>query len=88
MRISETKRQKIKEAILSLLFHSTKALFTAYIARELARDEEFVKELLTELEKQSLVKKIDKNNKGQPYKRRLKWTLTSKTYDAYRQLAG
>ena len=88
MRISQEKKQKIKESILSLLFHSTRALFTAHIARELARDEEFIKALLLEMEKQGLVKKINKNNKGKPYKKRLRWTLTSKAYDAYKQLTN
>ena len=85
MRISQEKKQKIKETILSLLFRSP-ALFTAHIARELARDEEFIKSMLMEMEKQGLVKRIIKNNKGKPYKKRLRWALTSKAYDAYKQL--
>jgi len=87
MRISQEKQKKIKESILLLLFNSPKALFTASVAKELARDEEFTKRLLIELENQGLVKKVNKDDKGRPYKKRVKWTLTPKAYEAYKQLA-
>ena len=46
-RISESKKKKISEQILSYLFLiSPKQVFTSNIAKELARDEEFIKKLL------------------------------------------
>ena len=86
--ISAEKRQKIKEAIVALLYHNMpKPMFTAEIARELARDEEFVKQLLLELQKQNIVRCITKNEKGKTYVRRQRWQLTLKAYEAYSKLA-
>lgn len=86
-RISEEKKQKIKEDILSLLFdNSPKAMFTNEIAIALARDEEFTLKLLKELNSQNLVIKVIKNEHGRPYLARKRWNLTSKTYGAYKDL--
>ena len=47
MRLSKDKRDKIAEQVLSFLYHSfPKQLFTAEIAKEIARDEEFIKKIL------------------------------------------
>ena len=47
MKLSQEKRDKIAEQVLSLLYHENpKLLFTAEIAKEIARDEEFIKDLL------------------------------------------
>ena len=71
MKISQEKVKKIKEGILSFLFHSSpRAIFTSQIAAELARDEEFSKKLLSELKKDNLVVAIKKNPKG---KERVSW---------------
>ena len=52
MRISDQKKEKIVQQILHFLYQSfPKNPFTAEIAREIARDEEFVKKLLLELKK-------------------------------------
>jgi len=86
MRISQVKKDKIAEQILSFLFHSfPNQPFTAEIAREIARDEEFIKTLLFELKEKQLVLPIRKNSKGEIFSRRLKWRLTNKVYDVYSQ---
>ena len=87
MRISKTKIDRIKEEILSLIFrYSPKAMFTSEIAEQLARDEEFMKRLLLELEKDSLIASVRKNNSGIIYKRRIKWRLTNNTFLAYQKV--
>lgn len=86
-RISETKERKIKETILHLLFEqSPKALFTYHIAQELARDEEYIKKLMFELESKNMVVGIKKNAQGKDYNRRIRWRLASPVYDAYKKL--
>jgi DNA-binding IscR family transcriptional regulator len=88
MRISKEKRDKIAEQILSHLYHSFPTqLFTAKIAKELARDEEFIKRLLFELQEKGLVSSIKKNTKGISFLKRIKWQLSSKAYEAYHQKA-
>jgi len=80
-KISKEKKDRIQEQIL-LFFYSIfpKQVFTADIAREIARDEEFVKDLLKNMEKDSLVVKIDKNPLGTVYGRRLRWRMSNKAY--------
>jgi predicted transcriptional regulator with HTH domain len=86
MRISEEKKQKISEQILGLLFRQfPKTLFTSQIAREIARDEEFVKKLLFSLRKSGFIIAIKKNQKGTPFSRRIRWRLSNKAYQAYKQ---
>lgn len=86
-RISDNKKKKISEQILSYLFLiSPKQVFTSDIAKELARDEEFIKSLLLDLNQKGLVIKIDKNSLGIVYERRLRWRLSNKTYEAYKQM--
>ena len=85
-RISQEKRDKIQEQILFHLFNiPPKQVFTSDIARELARDEEFIKDLLLELQKKELVVKIDKNPKGITYSRRSRWRISNKAHEAYSQ---
>lgn len=84
MRISQEKKDKIIEQILSFLYQGfPKEPFTAEIAKEIARDEEYIKRLLLELKERNLVIAIKKNKKGEPFSRRLKWRLTNKVYDIY-----
>ena len=84
MKLSKEKRDKIAEQILSLLFHSfPKQLFTAEIAREIARDEEFIKTLLFDLKDKNLLVLIKKNKKGLMFVRRLRWQLTPEAYKIY-----
>ncbi len=84
MKISEEKRKKISEHILAFLYSNTpKPLFTSFIAKEAARDEEFVKKLLLELKNKNLVVEIKRNPKGKPYLRRSRWKLSDAAYQAY-----
>lgn len=86
MRISESKKEKIYEQILALLYSvSPKPLFTYNIAKELARDEEFIKNLLLELKKKEFVIEIKKNPQGFPYLKRSRWKLSENTYQAYKK---
>ena len=89
VRISSVNQEKIKENILSFLYHSSPtALFGAEIAREVIRDEEFVKTLLTDMEKQNLVTSVNKNNKGINYLRRLRWRLTNNAFKAFKSASN
>jgi predicted transcriptional regulator with HTH domain len=86
MKISQTKKDRIIEQILSFLYHSfPNQPFTAEIAREIARDEEFIKNMLFEIRAKGLVIPIRKNSKGEIFSRRLRWRLTNKVYDIYSQ---
>jgi len=86
MRISKVKRDKISEQVLSFLYHSfPKQLFTAEIASELARDEEFIKNMMFELKDKNLVVAIKKNEGGKLFIRRIRWQLSPSAYQAYHQ---
>ena len=85
MKISETKKEKIFEQILAFLFSiNPKIVFTVDIAREIARDEEFIKKLLLKLKEKHLVIEIKKNSKGIDYLKRRRWRLSDETYKAYK----
>lgn len=85
MRLSQAKKDKITEQILSFLYHEFPSQpFTAEIARDIARDEEFVKRLLFELNEKGLVTPIRKNSKGDIFTRRLKWRISQRVYDIYK----
>lgn len=89
MKISRKKREKILEQILSLLYsYHPLPLFTSFVAIEIARDEEFVKELLNELRAKGLVNEIKKNPKGTEYLRRRRWVLSDNAYKKYMQILG
>ena len=84
-KISSQKKEKISEQILFYLFSIfPKQIFTSDIAKELARDEEFIKDLLKDLEKKRLVIKIDKNPKGLKYSIRLRWRISNKAHAIYK----
>ena len=86
MKLSQEKKEKIAEQILFHLYNIfPKANFTAEIAREIARDEEFVKSLLFNLKDKGLVTPIKKNPKGIPYSRRIRWRLSNRALEAYKQ---
>ena len=85
-KISQQKIEKIYEQILFYLYGVfPKQLFTSDVAKELARDEEFIKQLLKDLEKKELVVKIDKNPQGFQYLRRLRWRISNKAYNIYKK---
>jgi hypothetical protein len=85
--ISSKKEEKIKENILSILFqNSPRALFTAHISQELARDEEYIKKLLEDLENKKLLVSVKKNPDGLEYKKRIRWGLSEKAYTTYKAI--
>lgn len=86
MKISREKKEKILEQILALLYSSSpRPMFTLHIAKEMARDEEFVKKLLLELKDKKMVVEIKKNPKGISYLRRSRWKLSDEIYEAYKK---
>ena len=85
-KISDQKIEKISEQILFHLYSIfPKQIFTSDIAKEIARDEEFIKKLLEKLEKKELVIKIDKNSQGFQYSRRLRWRISNKAHNIYKK---
>lgn len=85
MKLSQTKKDRITEQVLAFLYHNFPSQpFTAEIAREVARDEEFIKRLLFELREKGLVVSIKKNPNGDFFSRRIKWRLSNKVYDVYK----
>ena len=86
MKISQEKKEKISEQILAFLYSSSpKAIFISHIAKEIARDEEFVKKLLLDLKTKKLVIEIKKNPKGIIYIKRSRWKLSDIAYKAYKK---
>mgnify|MGYP002639021122 CR=1 FL=1 len=89
MRISKQKQDKIIEQILAYLYHTNpKSQFTAHIARELARDEEFIKKILQDMKSKGFISEVKKNPKGIDYKRRSRWKLSGSTYEVYTKHQG
>ncbi len=85
MKISDKKKEKISEQILSYLYSiNPKSIFTSQIAEEVARDEEFIKNLLLNLKKRNLIVEVKKNPKGKTYVRRSRWRLSDAAYTAYK----
>lgn len=85
MKLSNDKKDKIKEQILSYLFHSfPDEPFTAQIAKEIIRDEEFVKRILFELKEKGFIVAIRKNKNGAAFSRRVRWRLSNQVYDIYK----
>jgi len=86
MKISDKKKEKISEQILAFLFSTNpKPIFTAHIAQEIARDEEFIKKLLFDLRNNKLIIEIKKNPFGNPYIRRSRWKLSNEAYKYYKE---
>jgi len=84
--ISQEKKDKISEQILAYLFNqSPESKFTSTIAKELARDEEFTKKLLIELQKHKLIIKIKKSSSGAEYVKRERWRLSNLTFETYKK---
>ena len=87
MQISIKKREKISEQILAFLYScSPKPCFTSEIAREIARDEEFVKKILIDLKGKRLVIEIRRNPQGKEYSRRQRWRISEIAFQAYKKL--
>lgn len=82
--ISKQKKDKISEQIIHHLFSiSPDSAFTVNIAKETARDEEFIKSILLDLEKKGLIISISKNKSGKEYTKRMRWRLSNTTHEAY-----
>ena len=85
-KISQQKRDKISEQILHYLFSITpESAYTAAIASEMARDEEFTKILLANLKDKKLVIEINKSPNGDDYLRRQRWRLSNEAYEVYKK---
>lgn len=85
--IADKTRKRISEQVLGYLFSTApESRYTADIAKELARDEEFMKSLLHDLEKKKLVIKITKNAAGIDFTRRQRWRLSNQTFEAYSRM--
>lgn len=85
--ISSRKKDKIAEQILSYLFTvAPEPQYTVSIAQELARDEEFIKSLLIELEQKKLVIKVTKSPEGLEFTRRQRWRLSNAAFEAYAKM--
>ncbi|MBT6690593.1 hypothetical protein HN903_01655 [archaeon] len=83
-KISDVKIERISEQILSYLFSVfPRLVFTVDVARELARDEEFVKRLLLGLEGKGLVVRVSKNSKGEDYLARMRWRISNRAHAVY-----
>ncbi len=86
MKISKEKKDRICEQILYFLFtKNPQPIFTAHIAKEIARDEEFIKKLMVELKNKNLVIEIKKNNLGVSFLRRIRWKLSKDAYLLYKE---
>ena len=86
-RISEEKIKKIEEQIIFYLYSIfPKQVFTSHIAKELARDEEFMKKRLIELHKKGIIIKVNKNPKGIQYEKRIRWRISSKAHLVYQEM--
>ena len=83
-KISQQNKERIQEQILFYLYKIfPKQVFISEIAKELVRDEEFIKDLLFGLLKKEMVIKIDKNPKGIKYSKELRWRISNKTHEIY-----
>ena len=86
MKISKEKRDKISEQILAYLYSITpKPTFTSHIAKEIARDEEFIKKILLDLKKKKFVIEVKKNPEGINYIKRSRWKLSDSVYEVYKR---
>lgn len=86
MRLSDEKREKVSEQILAFLYSiAPKQEYTSHIAKEMARDEEFIKNLLISLKKKGFVSEVKKNSSGKEYLRRTRWRISDIAYSIYKQ---
>ncbi len=86
--VSSKTKDRISEQILAYLFsQSPEPRYTVHIASSIARDEEFTKALLLDLEKRKLVVKVTKSSQGFDYLRRQRWRLSDAAFSAYNQMS-
>jgi predicted transcriptional regulator with HTH domain len=85
-KISKQKQERIAEQILHYLFSiSPEAKFTSDIAKEIARDEEFIKYLLNDLKIKKLVLEVKKNPNGEDYIKRQRWRITPEAHQVFKK---
>ena len=85
-KISDEKKEKIKEEILRVLYEIYPEFkYTYQISDLVLRDDEFTLNLLKELKELNLVTCIEES-KGGNIKR--KWELNNLAYEKYKELAG
>ncbi len=83
-KISKEKEIKIKEGILGFIFENYPKMFYTYeIAEEFIRDDEFVLRLLSGLEKDKIIKKMEESSGG---KIKRKWGMSKEVYCKYKEL--
>ena len=86
-KISNQNQERIMSNIIATLYnHSPEPLFTSFISKQEARDEEFIKKLLYDLQKKEMVVLVDKSPEGLKYSRRQRWRLSNKAFDAYQKM--
>ena len=85
VKLSERTELVLKADISSILYENPlRSMFTKEIGVELRRDKEFTKKLLLEMEKEELVERVLKNNKGKLYKERIKWRIPERVMRIYK----
>lgn len=83
-KLSDKTREKLKDAILSVLYDDTlNPLFTHAIANEIIRDKELTLKLLLELKEKGFVKQVQKDSRGRYYQKRRKWILPNNIIQAF-----
>jgi len=83
-RISDVKKNKIKEEILRILYDNfPKMMWTFEVAEEIIRDDEFCLKLLHDLKNKKLVN-LTEEGKGGKVKRR--WGMHKGVYEEYKRL--
>jgi predicted transcriptional regulator with HTH domain len=85
-KVSDEKREKLKEEILRIIYENYPAfLYTYQIAENMIRDDEFVLNLLNELKNKNLIRCLEETSGGN-IKR--KWGLKKEIYEKYKELSG
>ena len=85
-KVSEEKREKLKEEVLRIIYENYPSfLYTYQIAEHLIRDDEFILKLLKDLKEKNLLICLEESS-GNNIKR--KWGLKKEIYEKYRELSA
>ena len=84
-KLSEKTLKRLKDEIVSVMYHARRSMFSHQIAVEICRDKELVARLLYELEKMGVAERLLKNKRGASYKERKRWRLRPEVEKAFRQ---
>ena len=85
-KVSEEKREKLKEEVLRIIYEGYPSfLYTYQIAEHLIRDDEFILKLLKDLKEKNLLICLEESS-GNNIKR--KWGLKEEIYEKYRELSA